>query len=108
LIRRRDGRVPTWDRAGKKKAAESLGSGPIFYIFTALHGITHQLANEVLETSRLALVIDTVPGNHRLHHKDPIARFPRLETYLADHYRPAATIEDHQRRTYYQVYQRLH
>ncbi len=62
---------------------------------------------EELEENRPALIVDTVPGNHRYYRKYPIEAFPRLRHYLDRGYRRTARILDRKGRPYYDVYRRL-
>ncbi|MCB1036031.1 MAG: glycosyltransferase family 39 protein, partial [Acidobacteria bacterium] len=59
-----------------------------------------------LEASRPAVIVDTVPGNHRYYRKYPIEAFPRLDDYLRRHYRRSARVLDAKGRPYYDVYSR--
>lgn len=59
-----------------------------------------------LEATPPAVIIDTAIGNHRYYRKYPIEDFPRLETYLHQHYLYSTTVRDHRGRPYYNVYRR--
>jgi hypothetical protein len=59
-----------------------------------------------LRERRPALVIDTVPGNHRYYRKYPIADFPPLADFLASGYRAVETVPDERGRPYFRLYVR--
>jgi hypothetical protein len=59
-----------------------------------------------LDATPPVLIVDTATGNHRYYSKYPIEDFPRLETYLHQHYLYSTTVRDHRGRPYYNVYRR--
>lgn len=59
-----------------------------------------------LDAQPPAVIVDTSVGNHRSYRKYPVKKFPRLETYLEQHYRLETTIRDRRGRRYYDVYRR--
>jgi 4-amino-4-deoxy-L-arabinose transferase-like glycosyltransferase len=59
-----------------------------------------------LEASRPAVIVDTVPGNHRFYEKYPLAKYPRLASFLAAGYERVKTIPDRKGRPCYDVYLR--